>query len=298
VNRFLFLIVLLLCSQSLLAAPKVLVSIQPLQLIAQTILGEEGTSEVLLPPGGSPHSFSLRPSDSRRVAQADAFFWIGPDLEVFLQKLAERKPQQSHALQTVSGLELLYYEDAHGHDEHELKQHDHDHPPGGLDAHLWLSSHNARVIAAFMASEFARLQPSAADRYQTNLQAFKHELDALDEELSALLQPVRSKPFFVFHEAFNYLEHSYGLEHRGVFALSAEVQPGARHVQQMRQTLEQAGASCIFYEPPAPPRLAHSLAKDLPVRLQELDPLGSKVDSYPALLQSMAVAMQQCLADL
>lgn len=294
--RFFSLIFLLACSQPLLAAPKVLVSIQPLQLIAQSILGEAGSSEVLLPPGGSPHSFSLRPSDSRRVAQADAFFWIGPDLEVFLQKLAERKPQQSHTLQHIPGLELLYYQQEH--EDHELKQHDHHHQPGALDAHLWLSSHNARVIAAFMADEFARLQPSAAATYQANVQAFNDELDALDQELSELLLPVQGKPFFVFHEAFNYLEHSYGLEHRGVFALSAEVQPGARHVQQMRQTLEQTGASCIFFEPPAPPRLAHSLAKELPVRLQELDPLGSTVDSYPALLRSMAVAMQQCLADV
>lgn len=297
-SRSLSLILLLVCSQSLLAAPKVLVSIQPLQLIAQSILGQQGTSEALLPPGSSPHSFSLRPSDSRRMAQADAFFWIGPDMENFLQKLAERKSQQSHALQAIPGLELLYYDEAHEHGEHELKQHDHDHLPGALDAHLWLSSHNARVIAAYMADEFTRLQPSAAEYYQANLQAFQRELDELDKELSQWLQPVQGKPFFVFHEAFNYLEHRYGLEHRGVFALSADVQPGARHMQQMRQVLEQAGASCIFYEPPAAPRLAHSLAKDLPVRLQELDPLGSKVDSYPALLQSMAVAMQQCLADL
>lgn len=306
-RRFLFISVLLLLSRSLFAGPLVLTSIQPLQLIARDILGQHGTSEVLLPPGASPHAFSLRPSDSKRFAAADAFFWIGPDMENFLLKLVSQRPQHSHAMQELSGLELLYYADldasAHaGEDQDEqqpaLKQHDHHHQPGALDAHLWLSSQNVRVIAAFMAEEFSRLQPAAAEHYEANLQAFNHELDELEQELQVLLKQVRNKPFFVFHEAFNYLERSYGLQHRGVLAVNAEVQPGARHVQQMREALEQSGASCIFTEPPAPPRLANSLVKDLPVRLQELDPLGSTADSYPQLLRNIATGMQQCLDTL
>ena len=292
----------LVASPSVWAAPQVLTSIQPLQLIAQRILDGQGESSVLLPPGASPHAFSLRPSDNRRLANADAFFWIGPDMENFLVKLAARTPGQSHAMQGVPGLELLHYGSDHDHDHDHgaaaLKQHDPHHPSGGLDAHLWLSSHNARVMAAYMAQEFARLHPPAAAHYQASLQAFNQELDVLDVELQALLQPLHNKPFFVFHEAFNYFEQAYGLEHTGVFALSAEVQPGARHVQQMRQALEQAGASCIFTEPPAPPRLAHSLTKGLPVRLQQLDPLGSQAGSYPELLRSMASAMHQCLSGL
>ena len=66
----------------------------------------------------------------------------------------------------------------------------------------------------------------------------------------------------------------------------------------MREALEQAGASCIFTEPPAPPRLAHSLARGLTVHLQELDPLGSRADSYAGLMRSMAAAMHQCLEPL
>ncbi len=304
-RRFLLFFTLSVLSHSLFAAPVVLTSIQPLQLIASEILGEQGSSEVLLPAGASPHSFTLRPSDSRRFAAADAFFWIGPDMENFLVKLAAQRPEQSHAVQQLPGLELLYYNsdstDGHAVLEQDgqpvtLRQHDHDHQPGGLDAHLWLSSLNARIIADHMAQEFSRLQPDAAEYYQANMQAFSRKLDLLDQELLKLLKPVRKKPFFVFHEAFNYLERSYGLQHRGVLALGAEVQPGARHVQQMRLALEQAGTSCIFTEPPAPPRLAQSLIKDLPVRLQELDPLGSKADSYAGLLRNLASDMHQCLS--
>lgn len=299
-RRIFLFTVLLAFGQQVLAAPKVLSSIQPLHLIAQSILGEEGESDVLLPAGASPHSFSLRPSDSKHFAEADVFFWIGPGMENFLGKLVERRPEHSHAMQSLSGLELLYFTDEHEHEHKsgELKEHDHYHPPGGLDAHLWLSSQNARVMADFMAETFARLNPAVSGYYQQNLDAFNRELDALDQELQILLRSVRGKPFFVFHEAFNYLERTYRIPHRGVFAMSAEVQPGARHVQQMREALEQAGPSCIFTEPPAPPRLAQSLVKDLPVKLQELDALGIHAESYPEMLRNIVTAMHGCLSSL
>ena len=85
---------------------------------------------------------------------------------------------------------------------------------------------------------------------------------------------VAGKPFFVFHEAFDYFEAAYGLRHAGVFSVAAEVQPGARHVAAMRARLQQAGPSCMFNEPPVRPRLAETLTAGLPVHLAELDALG------------------------
>lgn len=298
--RHFFLFLLLACVPSLQAAPNILTSIHPLQLIAGQILGEHGSADTLLPPGASPHAYSLRPSDQRKLMQADGFFWIGPDMENFLEKQAERRIDTSHAMQQLSGLHLLHYADGHDHHDHEhgLKEHDHDHAPGAVDAHLWLSSHNARVIAEYMAAEFARLNPSASMHYQANLKAFQQEMEALDKELAALLAEVQGAPFFVFHEAFNYLEQQYELPHRAVFALSAEVQPGARHVQHIRQMLERSGPACLFTEPPAAPRLVESLARDFPVRLQELDPMGQQADSYAALLRGLANQMHDCLSGL
>ena len=85
------------------------------------------------------------------------------------------------------------------------------------------------------------------------------------------LASVEGKPYFVFHEAFDYFEAAYGLKHAGVFSVLTEVQPGARHVAAMRKTLQEAGPSCVFSEPPLRPRLAETLSAGLPVKLAELD---------------------------
>src|SRR5690606_40417136 len=93
------------------------------------------------------------------------------------------------------------HHDAHGHDDH-----DHDHRPGSLDAHLWLLPANARVIAARMAADLAAADPANAPLYQANLQAFEQRLEALDGRLKTRLAPLAGKPFFVFHQAFDYFE--------------------------------------------------------------------------------------------
>lgn len=299
--RLLATFLLILCSTAAQAQVNILTSIKPLQLIAQAIQGEQGQAQVLLPPGASPHSFSLRPSDRKRLAEAELFYWIGPDMENFLTALAKQHQQTSIAIQSLPNLQLLYYTVEHEdeEDEHEHHdEHDHHHQPGGLDTHLWLSVPNARVIAERMAADLSRLDAQHAAVYQNNLAAFQQRLTELDTELKNQLASVQNKSFFVFHEAFNYFEQAYGLEHGGVLAINAEVQPGARHLQEMRQRLERAGPSCIFTEPPTTPRLAYSLSKDLPIQLQEVDVLGVQAQKYEQLLQELASQLKQCLSSL
>lgn len=311
--RFLLISCLSLWGISAQAQVQILTSIKPLQLIAAAIQDGQGEPQVLLPPGASPHYFVLRPSDAKRLDKADLFYWIGPDLENFLPRLLKQRSQLSVAVQNLPELQLQYFVEEHQHEnehehEHEdeyedgLVEHDHNHQPGALDAHLWLLPHNASVIAQRMSADLSELDPSNASHYAANLKAFNQRLDRLDKQLKAQLKPLQGKSFFVFHEAFNYFEHAYGLEHAGVFALSGELQPGAKHVSQMRARLQQAGPSCVFSEPPMQPRLAHTLAAGLPVTLAELDALGSMVpvstDGYEQLLQDLAKQFSACLSEL
>ena len=295
--RLLF-VFLLLSSPSVLAEVKLLTSIKPLQLIAAAVQDGVGQPEVLLPSGASPHNFALRPSDVRRVQEAQLLYWIGPDMETFLPRILVGRTLPSVAVQDLPGMQLRFFgEQTPAHDAHD--EHDHDHRPGTLDAHLWLLPANARVIAAKMGSDLAALDPLNANAYEANVRAFDERLDVLDRRLKDQLSGLRSKPFFVFHEAYDYFEAAYGLRHAGVFSLTSEVQPGAQRVAQMRQQLVTAGPSCVFSEPPLRPRLAETLSADLPVKLAELDALGSRVavsaSGYEQLLQDLANGLLVCM---
>ena len=314
---------------------EVLTSIKPLQLIAAAVQDGVGKPAVLLPPGASPHHYAMRPSDVRQIRSADLFYWIGPDMEGFLAPVLEGRKRPSVAIQSLPGLTLRHFGDAAGeheaehdrhdehaheahgehsdqaHDEHDdhaheaaadHEEHDHAHRPGSLDAHLWLLPANAVTIAEGMAQDMAKADPANAERYRANLAAFKQRLDALDKRLSQRLSETRTKPFFVFHEAFDYFEAAYGIKHAGVFSAGGEAQPGARHVAAMRERLEQAGPSCVFYEPPVRPRLADSLIRGLPVKVTELDALGHSIDAsaggYEQLIDNLGRSLAECLESL
>lgn len=281
---------------------RVLTSIKPLQQIAAAVQEGVGSPEVLLPPGASPHHYALRPSDVRRVAEADLLYWIGPDMEGFLPRVLASRSKTTVAVQSLPGMKLRHFgEDSHSHDE-DHDDHDHDHRPGSLDAHLWLSSVNARVIAGKMAADLASADPANADRYTRNLATFTQRLDALDARIKARVAGVAGKPYFVFHEAFDYFEAEYGLKHTGVFSVASEVQPGAQHVAAMRKRLQEVGKTCVFSEPPLRPRLAETLTAGLPVRLAELDALGGTdpVDAqgYERLLDKLGGDLASCLEQL
>ena len=284
------------------AEVKVLTSIKPLQLIAAAVQDGEGSPDVLLPPGASPHSYALRPSDVRRLREAQLFYWVGPDMEVFLDKPLQARQAPSVAVQELPGMHLRKFVNFEHMSHADYEDHDHDHRPGTLDAHLWLLPANAQAIAARMAEDLAIADPLNAGRYQANLKAFDERMEQLDARLKQRLAPLVGKPYFVFHEAFDYFEEAYGLRHAGVFALSADVQPGAKHVAAMRAQLQKAGPSCIFSEPPLRPRLADTLSAGLPVQLAELDDLGMavKVDAngYEKLLGNLADEFAGCLEKL
>jgi zinc transport system substrate-binding protein len=280
---------------------KLLASIKPLQLIAAAVQDGVGTPDVLLPPGASPHHYALRPSDVRRVGEADLVYWIGPDMENFLQRPLQNRSKATITVETLPGLKLRHFTaDSASHED--ADDHDHDHQPGSLDAHLWLSSFNARVIAQRMAADLGKVDAANAARYQTNADAFAKRLDAVDAKLKAQVAPIAGKPYFVFHEAFDYFEEAYGLKHAGVFTVAAEVQPGAQHVAAMRARLQEVGKTCVFSEPPMRPRLAETLTAGLPVKLAELDALGGFNDAtaqgYEQLLSKLGDGLVGCLNSL
>ncbi|EIK55072.1 zinc ABC transporter periplasmic zinc-binding protein [Stutzerimonas stutzeri TS44] len=314
---------LLVGSAGAQAEIRVLTSIKPLQLIAAAVQDGAGTPDVLLPASASVHHYALRPSDVRRIREAELFYWIGPELETFLPAVLDGRSGATLAVQQLPGLTLRHFGDApaseeteehdehdeHGHDEHAQEaaahdedEHDHDHRLGSLDAHLWLLPANARVIAERMASDFAAADPANAARYQANSVAFAQRLEALDGRLGQRFAGLRDKPFFVFHEAYDYFEAAYGLRHAGAFSAGGEAQPGARHVATMRERLQQAGPSCVFSEPPSRPRLAETLTRNLPVRMAELDVLGVNLTvgarGYEQLVEGLGDTLADCLQAL
>lgn len=298
------------------AAPRVLATIKPVQSLAAGVMAGVGEPEVLVSGRASEHDFSLRPSDMRAIAEADLVLWIGPSLEGFMIRPLAAHPQvRAVALLDAPGIDTLApraggaweahaHDDHDGHDGHDAHDgHDHDGPAGGaqVEPHIWLDPRNAQAITRAIAAALSERDPANGATYARNAEAQVARLAALEDELAARLAPLRDRPFVVFHDAYAYFEHRFGLTAVGSITASPERKPSAQRIQAVRQKIRDSGARCVFSEPQFDAALVATLVGDTGVRRGELDPTGTDAaggaDAYFTLLRRLAAALAGCLGD-
>ena len=68
------------------AGPRVVVSLKPVHGLVADVMKGVGEPHLLLTASADPHSHALRPSEARKLVQADVVFWVGSNLEGFLRK--------------------------------------------------------------------------------------------------------------------------------------------------------------------------------------------------------------------
>lgn len=281
-------------------------SVKPLGFIAAAIADGVTPVEVLLPDGASEHDYSLRPSDIKRLRDADLVVWVGPEMEAFMPKAVAQLPAQKSlelaGLETVKPL-LIRGEDD---DEHEHNAADlahseeaHHHHHGEYNMHLWMSPEIARQSAVAIHAKLLELMPQSRDKLDANLQHFEAELATADTQIGTQLAPVKGKGYFVFHDAYTYFEKHFGLTPTGHFTVNPEIQPGAQRLHQIRTELVEHKTTCVFAEPQFRPAVIDAVARGTQVRSGTLDPLGTNIsvdrDSYVKFLSQLSSQYASCL---
>jgi zinc transport system substrate-binding protein len=289
--------VLVLAAYGAQAAPRVVADIAPVQSIVARVMAGVGEPELLLPPGASPHGLSLRPSQAGRLQAAELVVWVGPELTPWLDEpLAALAPEARQVVMSeVPGVTLLPVREGGVFEGHEAGEEDH----GTVDGHMWLDPLNAAALAESVAGALAELDPANAAAYGANAEAFGVETAALVAEIDGMLEPVRGREFFVFHDAYQYFEARFAMQAAGSVALQEGVAPGAARVTAIRDRMREGGIVCAFAEPQFEPRLLATLVEGTGVRTAELDPIGAGlepgIELYPQLLRDLAAGLAECL---
>jgi zinc transport system substrate-binding protein len=283
-------------------APLVVASIKPIESLVAGVMEGVGRPELLVPGNLSPHTYSLRPSDGRKLAGARLVFWIGPIYEGFLVKPLESLAGKATIVRLMDapGVELLAAREGGIWEPDPDEARGHHHPSElEMDGHLFLDPANAKAIVAAARDALAAADPADAARFTANAAAVTARLDALDAGLRQKLSAVKGRPFIVFHDAYQYLERRYGLAGAGSVTVSPETKPGAKRVAEIRSTILERRARCIFAEPQFEPSLVTMLTGETGARSGVLDPLGADIPSGPdlyfTLLDRLADTLARCL---
>ena len=119
---------------------KVVASIKPIHSLASYLMDGVAKPDLIVDGYASPHGFAMKPSHAKMLQNADLIFWVGEDIESFLEKPLSSiaKKAEKIELMEIKGLQVLKFRernifddhDDHGHDDHDdhgKKEDDHDH---------------------------------------------------------------------------------------------------------------------------------------------------------------------------
>jgi zinc transport system substrate-binding protein len=312
---------------------KVVASIKPIHSLASYLMDGVAKPDLIVDGYASPHGFAMKPSHAKMLQNADLIFWVGEDLENFLEKPLKSiaKKAEKIELMEIKGLQVLKFRernifddhDDHGHDDHDdhgKKEDDHDdhghddhgkkdghddhddhdghegHHHGEFDPHIWLDPVNAKVILKEMAEHLIENDSKNEATYKSNLKKALNDIDKLTADVKAELN--KSVASIVFHDAYQYFEERFNVNILGAFTVNTDVMPGAEQLKEIREIIEHDKVACVFSEPQFNPDIIKAVAKDMNIKTGVVDPLGATLNPgkslYFDLIRNMSASFKGC----
>ena len=110
----------------------VVTSIKPVHSLVSGVMQGVGSPTVIIEGAGSPHTYSLKPSQATQLQDADLVFWMGDELEPFLVDAAQNIARNaelvnlfdSHGLKKIRFREGGMFDEHDDHDDHAKDDHD------------------------------------------------------------------------------------------------------------------------------------------------------------------------------
>ncbi|MFC2061767.1 metal ABC transporter substrate-binding protein [Elusimicrobiota bacterium] len=271
---------------------KAAATIFPVYDIARNIAGERADVVCMVRPGASPHTFALSPSDIKNLRHSRIVFSIGHSLDSWTERISGIIEGIS-VYAVSSGIELKPLESDHHHHHH------HEEEDKGLDPHYWLSTANAKIIAANIAGKFIELDQGNREYYLDNLRVFQKEMDMLSAEINTLFGGLPGRELIVFHESWNYFAGEFDLEIAGVFTPAPGKEPSPQYLKELYDAVKEHNISAVFSEPQFSSESIKPFIKDFGLKLYILDPLGgvSGRDSFRDMLLYNARTINHALRE-
>jgi len=278
---------------------EIVVSIKPLHSLVSAVT--EGSNSVSLVIDGSmtPHNFALKPSHAKLLNNAKVLFYIDDEFESGLKKTVKGLPKSVKVIR-VSKMKKLSLLSTRADDNWEEDGHDHhDHGHSSNDLHFWLDPNNAIEIVKSITQELSAIYPENINIYKKNAKNIIKEIKTTDLLIKSMLEPVRNKPYIVFHDAYQYFEKAYSLKSVGSILVDPELPASAKRIIKIRSKIKSLNAHCVFKEPQFRAKIVKTVIDGTTTKIGILDPLGADIKSgpgmYTSLLKNIAENLNACL---
>lgn len=260
---------------------------KPLNLVASTAFVRDALLNVtqgiqsitinsLVPIGADPHEYQPTPKDVKAVADSQAVFISGAEIEhEWLDKLIKNAGGKRPTVDLSEGIKLTKIDPQF---EAEFDN----------DPHYWQDPEHWQQAVNNAAKGVTALDASIADAVKKNTEAYIAKLKETDAMIKTEVAkiPADKRVLVTTHDAFGYYAQRYGFKIVGTVIPGPNSATGAanpRNIKALVDKIKPLGVKAIFIEEGVNPKLTEAVAKEAGIGVIEklyLDTLSD--DKGPA----------------
>jgi zinc/manganese transport system substrate-binding protein len=246
--------------------------------LVRQVGGERMEVEGMLRPGGDPHDYEPRPSDVEAVADADAVFRSGGEVDEWLDEVIDNAGGDAAVVTLIDSVSRLRD-----------------------DPHWWQDPRNAMLALEAIRAELGRVDPEGRATYARNAERALERLRELDGRIAACVRgvPRAKRKIVTTHDALGYFAQRYGIEVVGAVipSLSTQAQASAGDVDELVELIRREDVEAIFPESSVDADVERAIAREAGATVGDslyadsLGPEGSAGETYAGALAADAAAL-------
>lgn len=232
---------------------KVITTFTIIQDMAQNIAGDVAVVESITKPGAEIHGYQPTPRDIVKAQSADLILFNGMHLELWFERFFENI-KQVPAVVVTKGITPL-----------PIREGPYHHIP---NPHAWMSPSNALIYIDNIRNALEKYDPSHAELYRKNAEAYARKIRGLDDPLRARLAriPANQRWLVTSEGAFSYLAKDYGFREVYLWPINAEEQGSPQQVRKVIDIVRQYHIPVVFSESTISDKPARQVSKETGAR--------------------------------
>lgn len=261
----------------------------PLQYVAERVAGGHFEVDNLTQAGQEPHDLGLKVKQTAELTEARLVIFehgFQPAVDAAVEENAE-----GEVLDVADAVDLQPFVEHEGEGHEDATDGDEDgHEHGDLDPHFWQDPLLMADLGDEVAARLADLDSEHADDFAANADALRADMETLDREFADGLSDCERDTVVVNHDAFGYLAR-YGLHLEPISGFSPGAEPTPADLGELQELIRRDRITTVFSETLVSPKTAETLADDLGIEADVLDPIEGLTDEtrgedYVSLMRS------------
>lgn len=216
--------------------------------LVSVIGGDRVEVKAMMHAGVDPHIYKAKPSDVIAIQTADVVVFNGVTLEAKLADVLEGLESSDQNMINV-GMGINPEDILVNQEEH------------GVDPHIWFNIAIWKDAASYVAERLGEFEPESIDYFNSNLNEYLIELDALDEYIYQRINeiPENKRVLVTAHDAFNYFAHRYGMEVKAIQGINTQSEAGIKDINDLANFIVDHEIKAVYPESSVPIKTIESL---------------------------------------